>query len=155
MSYKQRESSPCLALREPRIGRLQERIILHVLQWAWIIRLTWLPILRTGQETSPLQAMAREFSGFVTLHPWPAKVWSATTLVAIIRIFLTKPYTPINGVMSTLHDQDACGSFIRAERHRPHSQSQGSSVIVVALMLLFCRRHLLILHRNRNTYYLS
>jgi hypothetical protein len=73
--------------------------------------------------------MAREFSGFVTLHPWPAKVWSATTLVAIIRILLTKPYTPINGVMSTLYDQDACGSFIRAERHRPHSQSQGSSVI--------------------------
>jgi hypothetical protein len=28
----------------------------------------------TGKEVSPLQAIAKEFPDFVTLHPWPAKV---------------------------------------------------------------------------------
>jgi hypothetical protein len=44
---------------------------------AWIISIsttTRLSILHTAQEKSPLRAIAQECPGFVSLHPWPAKI---------------------------------------------------------------------------------
>jgi hypothetical protein len=57
------------------VARLKEWIVFHQLvglDHIYIYDNT--AVNTTAQETSPLQAIAQEFPGFVTLHPWPAKI---------------------------------------------------------------------------------
>jgi hypothetical protein len=57
------------------VARLKEWIVFHQLVGLDHIYIYDNTALNTTeQEMSPLQEIAREFLGFVTLHPWPAKI---------------------------------------------------------------------------------